>query len=65
MIRCLTTSDGYDVSQKICADKPPAQKLIAGVDSEVCFAKACEKRSYVDHQKKKNERKISVANRPW
>lgn len=35
MMRCFTTSDGYEVSQKICADKPPAQKLIAGADSEV------------------------------
>lgn len=51
--------------QKICADKPPAQKLMAGVDSGVCFARAWEKMSYVDHQKKKNERKISVAKSPW
>lgn len=32
MMRCLIMSDGYDVIQKICAEMPPAQKLMAGVD---------------------------------
>lgn len=32
MRRCLTTSDGYEVSQKIWAEIPPAQKLTAGAD---------------------------------
>lgn len=32
MRRCLTTSDGYEVIQKIWAEIPPAQKLMAGVD---------------------------------
>lgn len=30
--RCFTTSEGYDVSQKIWAEIPPAQKLIRGAD---------------------------------
>lgn len=33
MIRCLTTSDGYEVSQKTWAERPPAQKLMEGVES--------------------------------
>lgn len=37
IIRCFTTSDGYDVNQKTCAERPPAQKLIAGVDISVYF----------------------------
>ena len=39
MIRCLTTSEGYDVSQNIWADRPPAQKLIAGAEREVWLFK--------------------------
>lgn len=35
MMRCLTTSDGYDVIQNTCAERPPAQKLMAGVESAV------------------------------
>jgi hypothetical protein len=38
MMRCLTTSDGYEKIQNICADSPPAQKLTAGSDRGVyCF----------------------------
>ena len=40
MIRCLTTSEGYEVSQKTCAERPPAQKLIEGVESVVVFDKS-------------------------
>lgn len=39
MMRCFTTSDGYDVIQKICAERPPAQKLTAGVESEVLLVR--------------------------
>lgn len=65
MIRCLTTSDGYAVSQNTCADSPPAQKFTAGADSDVCLTRASVIKSYDDHQKKKNDRKISVAASPW
>lgn len=64
MIRCLTTSDGYEVSQKICADMPPAQKLIAGADKFVRSFNRREMTSYDPHQKKKKDRKINVAQRP-
>lgn len=50
--------------QKTCADKPPAQKLIAGVDNGVCDDMARVITSYDDHQKKKNVRKTNVANKP-
>ena len=64
MMRCLTTSDGYEKIQNICADSPPAQKLTAGSDRGVCRRSALEYRSYVDHQQKKKERKSSVAKSP-
>lgn len=32
MSRFLTTSEGYEVIQKIWAEIPPAQKLMAGAD---------------------------------
>ena len=65
MIRCFTTSEGYDVIQKICAERPPAQKLIAGVEREVCVEKKSVRMAYEPHQKKKKERKRSVADNPW
>lgn len=64
MMRCLMISEGYDVNQKIWADKPPAQKFMEGVDRSVCFLNAVVKRSYEAHQQKKNERKRSVEQRP-
>ena len=64
MMRCFTTSLGYDVIQKICADNPPAQKLTAGVDRFVLFCSNLVKTSYDPHQKQKNVRKRSVAERP-
>ncbi len=64
MMRCLTTSDGYDVIQNTWADKPPAQKLIAGVESGVWFDIARDSQSYELHQKKKKLRKMSVAHKP-
>lgn len=45
MMRCFTTSLGYDVIQKTCADKPPAQKLTAGAEREVCVERAWVKTS--------------------
>ena len=45
MIRCFTTSDGYDVIQKICAERPPAQKLMDGVEREVCVEKRSVRRA--------------------
>ncbi len=50
--------------QKICADRPPAQKLMEGVEREVFLAKKSVRRAYEPHQKKKKERKKSVADRP-
>ena len=52
------------MSQKTCAESPPAQKLTAGVERAVWFEKACVSMSYEDHQKKKKDRKMSVADRP-
>ena len=65
MMRCLITSEGYDVIQKIWAERPPAQKLTAGVDRWVELDRKRLRRSYDPHQKKKNDRKRSVAVRPW
>ena len=48
MIRCFTTSDGYEVIQKTCAERPPAQKLIEGVESDVEVVKKRVKRSYAN-----------------
>jgi hypothetical protein len=37
MTLCFTTSLGYEVSQKTCAESPPAQKLMAGAERLVLF----------------------------
>lgn len=60
----LTTSEGYDVIQKIWAESPPAQKLIAGAGSAVFSRMNREIISYEPHQKKKNDRNKSVAQSP-
>jgi hypothetical protein len=65
IIFCLTTSEGYENIQNICALKPPAQKLTAGSESLVCVRRASLYNSYVDHQQKKKVRNRSVAKRPW
>ena len=45
MMRCLTTSEGYEVSQNTCAERPPAQKLIDGVERFVLVERSRVKRS--------------------
>lgn len=45
MMRCLTTSEGYEVSQNTCAERPPAQKLIDGVERVVVVDRSRVKRS--------------------
>lgn len=62
--RFFTTSDGYDMIQKIWAEIPPAQKLITGADRLVRSLISRDRTSYEPHQKKKNDRKRIVAKRP-